>query len=85
MEGLPLVLAATFQAIEDLTATRLAKLAIASAKDPTVGPGRDGISYLINAKCCGIVTTLSEDYEKEILRLTGTATLEDARRMLTSS
>ena len=40
--------------------------------------GKDGISYLIDAKRCGIQTQLSPDYEKEILRLTGTDSLEAA-------
>ncbi len=85
-EGLPLVLAAWFQAtIECPTATGLANLAIASAKDRSVSPGRDGITYLIDAKDCGIVTALSPDYEREILRLIGAATLEQAREALTAA
>jgi hypothetical protein len=40
--------------------------------------GKDGISYLMNAKKCGIQTPLSPGYEKEILRLTGTDSLEAA-------
>src|SRR5262245_17111196 len=56
--------------IEHPTATHLAKLAIQSAQDRTVRPGRDGISYLIEAKRHGIVTPLSPNYEREILRIT---------------
>jgi hypothetical protein len=83
-EGLPLVLAAFLApTIEPLTPTRLADLAIQSAKDRTVRPGRDGISYLIQAKRYGIATPLSPDYEQEVLRLTGTTTLEEARTNLT--
>lgn len=62
--------------IEGPTATKLAELAVNSAR--TLQDGKDGISYLINAKSCGIQTPLSPDYEKEILRLTGTDSLEAA-------
>src|SRR5262245_40196043 len=83
-EGLPLVLAAFFAAnIEHPTPTRLANLAIQSARDRTVRLGRDGISYLIEVKRYGIVTPSSPNYEREILRITGTATLVEARAKLT--
>jgi hypothetical protein len=59
-----------------LTATRLAELAVESAR--VRQDGSDGISYLMNAKKCGIQTPLSPDYEKEILRLTDKASLEAA-------
>lgn len=62
--------------IETLTAERLAKLAIESAKK--LRDGRDGISYLINAKRNGIKTPLSDAYEQEILRATQTTSLRDA-------
>lgn len=66
------MLAAFFAAtIEHPTPTRLAELAIQSAQDRTVRLGRDGISYLIEAKRCGLVTPLSPYYEREILRITG--------------
>jgi len=42
------------------------------------GRDKDGISYLIAAKKNGIVTPLSADYEREILRQTGTDNLEAA-------
>jgi hypothetical protein len=81
-EELPTVIAATFQAtIEPLTATHLAELAIASVAKSE--PGRDGITYLLNAKGDGIVTPLSPSYEAEILRLTGAPTLEAARDQVT--
>jgi hypothetical protein len=60
------------------TAKQLAEFAVTSAGDPRVPDGRDGISYLISAKKAGIRTPLMPDYEKEILRITGTATLEEA-------
>jgi hypothetical protein len=56
----------------------LAKLAVDSARNREVPEGNDGISYLMNAKKAGIVTPLSADYEKEILKLTGTASLGQA-------
>jgi hypothetical protein len=43
-----------------------------------VSEGEDGISYLMNATKAGIITPLSADYEKEILKLTGTASLKEA-------
>jgi hypothetical protein len=60
------------------TPALLAKLAVASALNREVPEGNDGISYLLNAKKAGIVTPLSADYEKEVLKLTGTASLEQA-------
>ena len=78
-DGLPLVLAAAFPAnIHELTPTALAELAVRSARDRTVGAGRDGISYLIDAKAHGIITPLSSDYEREVLRLCSATTLVDA-------
>ena len=65
--------------IKDLTAGNLAHLAITSAKKRC--DGRDGISYLINAKCAGIKTPLSDEYEAEILKLTKTTSLCDAREV----
>lgn len=62
--------------IEPLTAKRLATLAIKSVGKAE--PGRDGISYLIAAKANGIGTTLSADYESEILRQSGCASLKEA-------
>ena len=77
LEGLPTVLVARFAAnIEPLTAKELAQRAVASAK--ALRDGRDGITYLIDAKRNGIVTPLSNDYEAEIIRLSGESSLEAA-------
>ena len=74
-EGIETVLYTRIGAnIDDLTASKLAKLAVDSARPRQ--DGKDGISYLMNAKKCGIQTPLSLDYENEILRLTGTDSLE---------
>ena len=76
-EGIETVLYTKIGAnIDDLTASKLAKLAVDSARAQQ--DGKDGISYLMNAKRCGIQTPLSLDYENEILRLTGTDSLEAA-------
>ena len=76
-EGIETVLYTRIGAnIDGLTATTLAKLALQSARARQ--DGKDGISYLMNAKGCGIQTPLSPDYEKEILRLTGTDRFEAA-------
>jgi len=67
--------------IPDLSAHRLAELAIASARSVELAEGRDSISYLIGAKRNGIVTALSPEYELEILRRTHTNSLEEALRV----
>jgi hypothetical protein len=60
------------------TAKQLADLAIGSARSADVPDGMDGISYFMNAKKAGITTPLTADYEKEILKQTGTSSLEAA-------
>lgn len=62
--------------IKPLTAEKLADLAVQSARK--LGDGRDGISYLINAKKNGITTPLSDAYKKQIIDRVGAATLEEA-------
>jgi cation transport regulator ChaC len=62
--------------ITDLTAAKLADLAIASVRKAETG--KDGISYLMAASRNGIRTALSDDYAAEILRQTQTSTLEEA-------
>jgi hypothetical protein len=64
--------------ISKLTAESLARRAIASARDQTVKSGRDGISYLINAERHEILTPLTRDYKREILRLTESPDLPSA-------
>ncbi len=62
--------------IKERTSNQLARLAIQSVGKTE--KGRDGISYLINAKSAGVETPLMKEYEKEILRQTKTANLEAA-------
>jgi hypothetical protein len=77
LEGIETVLYTRIAAnIEGLTATKLAELAVVSAA--VRRDGSDGISYLMNAKKCGIQTPLSQKYEREILRLTNADSLEAA-------
>lgn len=64
--------------IPNLSPTRLAELAISSAKAEAGRTGRDGISYLISLKRQGITTPLMPAYECEILRLANALSLEDA-------
>lgn len=64
--------------ITDLNATKLAALAIKSAKAEAGRTGKDGVSYLISVKRQGISTPLMPDYENEILRETGASSLENA-------
>jgi cation transport regulator ChaC len=64
--------------ITDLTAGRLASLAIESVLKAK--PEEDGISYLLNTRGHGIRTPLSDAYTAEILRQSGASTLEDALR-----
>ena len=56
----------------------LANLAIKSAREVAGSKKEDGISYLLDIKQQGIRTPLMDDYEKEILRITSTSTLEEA-------
>jgi hypothetical protein len=77
--GIETVLYASIPAnIEPLNAEELARRAVESAQKPTVKAGRDGISYLINAKRQGIVTPLATGYEEAILQMTSTSSLQDA-------
>jgi hypothetical protein len=77
--GVPVVLSARFPAtVKPLTAERLAELALESARVERTG--RDGITYLMDAKRNGIVTPLSPAYELEILRRTGASDLAAALR-----
>jgi len=80
-EGVGIVIAARFAVtISPLTAVHLAELAIKSARLERTG--RDGITYLIDAKRNGITTPLSVDYEQEILRRTQTSNLHEALRKI---
>ena len=58
------------------TGFHLAGLAIESVAK--AGPCKDGITYLRNALSAGITTPLSDEYRKEVLRMTNAATLEKA-------
>jgi hypothetical protein len=68
--------------IDRLSAGTLADLAIHSVR--TASPGEDGITYLMDAKRCGIETPLMYDYESAILRQMRTRTLRDAVNQLRS-
>jgi hypothetical protein len=75
--SIPVVLFTRIAAnIHEVTGPALATHAILSAR--RADPGEDGISYFIAAKRNGIVTPLSVEYEREILRRTGTDNLEAA-------
>lgn len=77
--GLGVVLYTKLDAnITDPNAAKLADLAVKSAKAKAGRTGKDGISYLLSVKRQGISTPLMQEYEKEILRKTGTSSLEDA-------
>jgi hypothetical protein len=76
-EGFDVVLSTRIGAnIVPLTPTNLARLAIKSAREAL--PGKDGITYLLNAMRSGIVTPLTSAYEAAILVETGTSDLEAA-------
>lgn len=64
--------------IDDLAPGKLARYAIDSANAGAGARGRDGISYLLDAKSNGIETPLMPEYEKEILRKTSTNSLVEA-------
>jgi hypothetical protein len=81
LAGVAIVLAARFPAnITPLNHEVLATLAIKSAQE--LDNGRDGISYLLDAKRNGIVTPLSSPYEHEILRRMKTTSLEDSLKKI---
>jgi len=83
-EELEVVLYAEIGAnISDLDSRKLAELAINSTRSGAGREGKDGITYLIGVKENGVETPLMPDYESEILRQTGTETLEHARETLT--
>lgn len=83
-EGVDVILYVEIGAnIPDLAPSNLAELAIRSARSDAGKRGRDGITYLIGAKKSGVQTPLMPEYEREILRLTGNETLEQAHRKLT--
>lgn len=64
--------------IDNVTPSKLAELAISSAKSKSGMKKLDGISYLISAKENGIVTPLITDYENEIVSKTNTLSLIEA-------
>lgn len=68
--------------ITTVTAEVLARLAIESVARAETG--KDGITYLIAAKAHGIRTALFDVYEKEVLRITEAASLDDALQRLRS-
>ena len=64
--------------IQPITAKSLACLAIGSVA--RADQGRDGITYLMDAKRNGILTPLIGSYEAEILRQSRCTSLEEAHR-----
>jgi cation transport regulator ChaC len=64
--------------IHNLSPTKLAELAVNSARAKAGKIGKDGISYLISLKNQGISTPLMPAYEREILRILNAVSLEDA-------
>jgi len=68
--------------IEDVTADKLAELAIKSVKSKAGKNAKDGISYLMSVKGQGIITPLMEAYEKEILNKMDCDTLENALKKI---
>lgn len=77
LEGFDLVISTRMLAnIASPSAETLAELAISSAQQ--LADGRDGISYLIHAKACGIETPLTPAYERAILDRTGAPDLAAA-------
>jgi hypothetical protein len=76
-EGFEVVLSTRIGAnIEPLSADTLATLALKSARE--AAPGKDGITYLMNAMGSGIVTPLTSAYEAAILTETGARDLAAA-------
>ena len=63
--------------LDKITPEILAELAIKSFKSKDVEKGRDGISYLLNNINNGIITPLTEKYEKAILQKMNAKGLEE--------
>lgn len=81
--GLDVVLYAEIGAnIPGPDAQKLAELAIRSVRSEAGKNGKDGVSYLIGVRNNGVQTPLTPGYERQILRRTGTRTLEEAREKL---
>ena len=77
--GVDLVLYARFgPTLSNPTPEELAELAIRSVATEAGRKGLDGISYLISIKRQGIATPLMPAYEREVLKRTSAASLEDA-------
>ena len=68
--------------IEDLSADRLADLAITSARGAAGAKRTDGISYLASVIEHGIATPLLPEYRDAILCKTGARDLDEAHAML---
>jgi len=62
--------------MDNPTVEELARCAIQSVAN--AGEGLDGISYLMNARACGIETPLTPAYMDEILKQTKTKSLDEA-------
>jgi hypothetical protein len=73
------IYASTSANIEPLTADELGRRAVLSAAGPAGAANLDGIQYLIDAKRHGVRTPLMAAYERQILEMTGGASLADAR------
>jgi len=84
LAGVPTVLYAAPKSNLQPDAAILADLAIASAGGEAGATGRDGITYLINAKKNGIKTPLMDAYEKDILKLTVQPDLASALQSIRS-
>jgi len=83
-EGIDVVLYTEIAAnIQNLTAETLATHAIKSAR--AQDDGRDGISYLIDAKNYGVETPMSAAYEEEIKKQTQASDLQEALRKVRGS
>ncbi|MGI9050385.1 MAG: hypothetical protein ACR2GU_13600 [Rubrobacteraceae bacterium] len=80
-EGVDVVLYAEIRAnIQNLNPRKLAELAVCRSRAGR--EGRDGIAYLIGVKKNGVEMPMMPEYEREILRITGSESLGDAREML---
>lgn len=67
---------------DEVTPELLANFALESISKDAGAKHKDGVRYLFNAKKNNIVTPLSEDYEREILKITNTTSLEEAIQFL---
>jgi hypothetical protein len=77
-EGVDTVLYTDFYADSKIRKPSPRNLAIRAIKSVRQAAGRDGITYLLALKKAGVITPMTEEYERQIIKRTATSSLEQA-------